>query len=239
MKTNYPLFLFAVLGWEFLVFSCTGFFSTSLAPWAARSADSLIPPVTVGNVGELITQSEKSPDMSLALLQKIQDAVDGADAEDASTLQAAALQTAANASSLGPVLLEQVSNISEILDDPAGIENMVAQAINSLTHLEETSEALTAALPDPADSGAFDAFVAKADPDDLAAAAAVLFAAEAKDGDADFFTDFDPSSPGSASAELAVKLAEEAIAKYDAAGSPDHPLKSFLDSLMNLSPPGP
>lgn len=235
MKKKYFAFLFAALGAGFLVFSCTDFFSTSLAPWAARPPRSLIPQVTVDNVAELIRNAENNPDMSFVLLQKIQDAVDGAGAEDASTLQAAALQAAANASSLGPVLLEQVSNMSDILDDPDGIKDMVTQAIGSLTYLEETSAALTATLPDPADTDAFDAFIAKADPDDLATAAAVLLAAEAKAGGDGFIGAFDPNEVlNSESAKLAAKLAEAAVEKYTAANSTSH-FKDLLDGL-NLIP---
>ncbi|MDR1239023.1 MAG: hypothetical protein LBK27_02830 [Treponema sp.] len=243
MKKKYMTLLFSALGMVFFAASCTGFFSTSLAPWAARNPVSLIPPVTVDNVAELISYSEGDPDMSYAVLQNIKDAMEGAGADEASILQAAALQAAANASNLGPVLIGQIANIAEIteiLDDPEGVANLVTQTLNELTNLEDTSAILAGVLPDPGDATAFEAFVNQAKPDDLAVAAAVLLAAEAKGNSDDFFTDFNPEEPSNSdAAKLAVALAQAAIGKYEDAGSNSR-LKDILNGLNLIpAPPGP
>jgi hypothetical protein len=238
MKKQYAVFLFSALGMVF--FSCTDFFSTTLAPWAARDLASLIPDVTVDNVADLITQSEGNPDMSYAVLENIQDAMAGASAAEASVLQAAALQAAANASNLGPALISQVANITEVMDDPDAIANLVTDTINELTHLGDSSAILLNVLPDPGDTAAFDAFVAETSPDDLAVAAALLLASEVQSGGLDDFATFDPedaAGTNSDTANLAVALAQAAMAGYEAGGS-DSRFKDILDGL-NLNPPAP
>jgi hypothetical protein len=234
-RVNQFFRFFAVLVAAGLVCSCTEFFSTSLAPWAARDASSLIPPVTTGNVNDLITGSENNPDMSLAVLKKIQDAVNGASAEEASSLQAAALQAASNASGIGPVLLNKAGNISDVVNNPDSARDMVVDAINEMPNLKETGEALAAVLPEPG-TPAFDAFVEKASADDLATAAAVLLAAEAKDKDADFINNFDPAAANTSSAQLAVALGTAASKKFDEGDSSGR-FKDILGGL-NLFPQG-
>jgi hypothetical protein len=219
------------------VFSCTDFFSTSLASWAARDPNSLIPPVTTGNVNDLVTGAENNPDLSLAVLKKIGDAVHGADADTASSLQAAALKAASNASGLGPALMNKMGQISELMENVDMAQDMVIDALNDMPNLEKTGAALAEVLPERG-TPAFDAFVEKSSPDDLATAAAILLASEAK-GEADnddYIKNFDPSDPDiSDSALLAVELAKAASQKMDDDGSNSR-LKDVLGGL-NLVPP--
>jgi hypothetical protein len=198
----------------------------------------MIPPVTTGNVNDLITSAENNPDMSLAVLQKINDAVQNAGEEEASALRAAALQAAANASNLGPTLLNKVDDIAGVIENPETAQDLVIGAIRDMSNLSETRDALTAILPEP--GPAFDAFVEKADANDLATAAAVLLAAEAKDmvdGDS-YIENFNPEDPElSPSAALAVQLGIAASKKYEADDSGSR-LKDILGGL-NLVPSVP
>ncbi|MDR1278429.1 MAG: hypothetical protein LBK02_06735 [Treponema sp.] len=232
-KNVFFLFCFIAAG---LVSSCTGFFSTSLATWAARDPESVLPPVTTGNVTDLISTSENNPDMSLAVLKKIKDAVDNASPEEASSLQAAALQAAANASNMGPTLLNKVADISSVTNSADDAKQLVIDTINDMSNLSETSNVLTAVLPEPG-TPSFDVFIEKANADDLATAAAVLIAAEAKgkvDSD-EYINNFDPSSPDlSSSAVLAIELAKAATQKYEN-GSSGSRLKDIIVGL-NLIP---
>jgi hypothetical protein len=174
--------------------------------------------------------------MSLEILKKINDAVNGAGGDDASALQAAALQAAANASSLGPTILNKADDISKVIDNPEGARDLVIGAINDMPNLAETSNALNNILPDPG-TPAFDAFVEKASADDLATAAAVLLAAEAKNmvDDEDYIKNFNPAAPDlSDSAKLAVELAKAASGKFDEDDSNSR-LKDILGGL-NLVP---
>jgi hypothetical protein len=221
-----------------LVVSCTDFFSTSLAPWAARDPASLLPAVNAGNVNDLIAMSENNPDMSLEILKKINDAVQNAGEDEASSLRAAALQAAANASNLGPTLLNKVDDISTVIENPENARGLVIETLNDMANLGETRDALTSMLPEP--GPAFDAFVEKASADDLAIAAAVLLAAEAKDAinSEEYFENFNPEDPEiSPSASLAVLLAAEANKKYVDSDSGSR-FKDILDGL-NLVPSVP
>jgi hypothetical protein len=220
------------------VVSCTDFFSTSLAPWASRDPASVIPAIDANNVNDLIALSENNPDMSLEVLNKITAAIQDAGEDDASSLRAAALQAAANASSLGPTLLNKAGDISGVIEDPDGARNLIIDTINDMPNLEATRDALNSILPE--DGPAFDAFVEKASADDLAIAAAVLLAAEAKVeiDSGDYINNFDPENPNlSSSALLAVSLATEASKKYAADDSGSR-LKEILDGL-NLAVPVP
>jgi hypothetical protein len=212
-----------------LFFSCTDFFSTSLAPWAARDPYSLIPAVTPGNVNDLIADSENNPDMSLAVLKKIQDALEGAGPDDAGTLQAAALGAAANASGFGPAVLNKADDISKLMEDKDNAKNLMFEAINDMPNLEETSETLTAILPKPG-TAEFDTFIEKADADDLATAAAVLLAAEAKGKGDDYINTFTPETAATDSAKLALELAGAAARKYEETNTGGR-LKDILEGL--------
>jgi hypothetical protein len=212
------LIIFLLTG---LLLSCTDFFSNSLAPWAARSPASVIPAVTTGNVNDLIASAENDPDMSLEVLKKIKDALAGASPEEASSLRAAALAAAANASGFGSAVLNGAGDISKLMENPDNSKGMMVDALNDMSNLGTSSDNLTAILPEPGTAD-FDAFVEKASADDLAAAAAVLFAAEAKgSSDSDgFINDFDANNPNnSSSAALSVELAKAASRKYDESDS--------------------
>jgi hypothetical protein len=245
------VFFLGVLAAPLLV-SCTDFFSTSLASWAARDPASALPrEINTGNVDDLITIAENNPGMSLEILKKINDAVQNAGEDEASSLRAAALQAAANASSLGPTLLNKADDIAGSINNAEDAQNLVIDAINDMSNLAETRDALNSLIPPP--GPAFDSFVEKADANDLATAAAVLLAAEAKDvmDDGDYIKNFDPSDPTlSPGAALAVQLATEAAKKYEAeaaasangngtGASSGGFLKDILDGLNLVAPPVP
>jgi hypothetical protein len=233
---RYSIWIFGLL----LIFllaaaiSCSQFFSTSLAPWAARDPASLIPPVTTGNVGELITMSENDPDMSLEVLKRIKDAAKNADPDKASDLQAAALKAAANASGIGSALLQQAGNISELMNNAGNPQDLIVNTLNSMNNLNSAGDNLVEILPAPG-TPEFDAFVAKASADDLAIAAAVLLAAEAKSAvnSEDYINSFDGTGTGP-QVELAIELAKAADAKgTELSGA----LKDILDGLNLIGNP--
>jgi hypothetical protein len=202
-----------------LLFSCSDFFTTSLAGWAGRDPSSLIPPVTTGNVKELIELTESSPDQSLALLKGIKDA------ETNPELQAAALQIAANASGLGAAILQHADDISTI--DDTNAKGIVVAALNGLGNLVEAGTVLEDILPDPSKTAAWDAFIDVSSAEDLAVAAMVLLAGKAKEkNDPEGYIDNFQTTTGPAEA-LAKELALAANAKYSGGGF----LKDILGGL--------
>jgi hypothetical protein len=204
-----------------LLFSCSDFFTTSLAGWARRDPSSLVPTVTSGNVAELAELAENDPDQSLALLKGID-----ASAADDPELQAAALQVAANASGLGAAILQHVDDIGNITEENA--KGYVIDALNSLSNVVEAGGVLENILPDPtnADTTAWDAFVAVSSAEDLAMAAVVLLAGKARDsGDPENYIDTFPASPQPGSTEdIAKQLAEAARLKPSSDG--------FLEDIL-------
>jgi hypothetical protein len=187
--------------------SCSDFFTHSLGEWAQRDPNSLIPSVTTGNIQNLLDMTANDPDLSLALLKKIADSNDASDP----ALQTAALQAAANAAGLGAAILQNAGNVKDL--DETTARDIVVNVVNGLGNLGEAASLLTGILPDvtavtfdPATDPAWLAFTAVSSPGDLAMAAAVLIAADAKaSGDpAAFFTTAPPADT------LAVRLAVEA-----------------------------
>jgi hypothetical protein len=227
----------------FLLCSCTQFFSSSLAPWAARKPADLVPPVTVDNVDELIEIAENDPDLSLEVLKGIGKALEDADADEKSSLQAAALQAASNASGMGAAIMHQAGNISEAMEDKDNVKGLVADVLGEMDNLGETSDVLSDILPEPG-TPEFNAFVEKADADDLAMAAAILLAAEAKEqvNSEDYFTSFDPKDPGASlnpRENMAVALAKSALGKGDDPNSGlSGRLKEILEGLNLLDSTG-
>ena len=217
--------------------SCTGFFSTSLAPWAARDPASLVPPVDTGNVGELIQKSENDTDMSLEVLKKIKDAAKKAGPGEASTLQAAALKAASNASGMGSALLQQAGKVSELMNNAGSAADLVADTLGKMDNLVPAGENLAAILPPPG-TPEFSAFVEKAGAEDLAIAAVVILAAEAKNaGDSkDYFNSFNTNTVSGPREELALELAKAAAAKPAEDGL-SGTLKDILDSLSLTNVP--
>jgi hypothetical protein len=210
--------------------SCTGFFSTSLAPWAARDPASLVPPVDTGNVDELIRKSENNPGMSLEVLKKIKEAAKKAGPGEAGALQAAALKAASNASGMGSALLQQAGNISEFMNNTGSAIDMVTDTLNQMDNLLSAGENLAEIIPPPG-TGEFDAFVEKADPNDLAIAAAILLASEAKKSGSgkDYLDSFHSGGALAPEETLAVQLAAAASKQGDKGLS--GALKDILDSL--------
>jgi hypothetical protein len=201
-----------------MLMSCTDFFSTSLASWAQRDPSSLIPGVTTGNVQDLVRMAENDPALSLEVLKQIKAAADQAGPEAAAMLRAEGLKAGVNAVDLGSSLLNNIDDIAGV-GDPGQASKMLVNAINAMPNLAETAAVLSALVPDPVlETAAFDAFIDAADLNDLAMAAAVLLAAEAKaSGDSAGYIDgidlADPAKPPSA---LVQTLAGKAKDKYDA-----------------------
>ena len=187
--------------------SCVDFFSTSLFPWAARNDRDIIPPITVDNVDEIIELFADDPDGSLVVLEKIQEAVEGASGDDKAILQAAAVEAAVNAVGLGQTI---ISSAGSLLDCETKEEarDVVLDAINGMPNLDEAGSLLFDILPDPLDPE-FNSFTEKTSADDLAFAAILLISAEAKKNNSGNLGEYmdNYSSDPSPSAELAQAIA--------------------------------
>ena len=207
--------------------SCTDFFSISWASWAKRDPHNLIPPVNAGNIDELVNDPyiADDPDLSLALLENIDAAMDGASDEDKEILQNAALEVAVNASGLGQAALGLLSDLDSLQDDPVG---MILDAISGMDNLEATSELLCSILE------GFDPNNENADPTDLALAAVVLLAAEAQKAQNEpggidgYVDDFANRPPNPGAEQLAVDLATAALNNADDTSGP------LWDALRDL-----
>ena len=221
MKKSYFCFVSMLLAVVVVSVSCTDFFSTSWASWAARDPDNLIPAVTPENVDELIAKAENNPDLSLALLKKIQSAANSASGTDKQKLQNSALEAAVNAAGLGQAVLGVATDLGSLEDDSKSI---VIDAINGMDNLDDAASILADIL-----AGGFDD--STADPNDMAMAAVVLLAAEAKKspGGIDDYIDHFQDTPLNPVEQLAVDLA--LAAKDNVSG----PLKDLLDSLNLIS----
>lgn len=238
-KGNFPLhgkgwtIGFLVIGITVGVASgCRQFFTTSLAPWAARDPATLIPTVTAANVGKLAQQTADNPDLAAALLDSIAQAIPGASPGDAAALQAAALGVAANASGVttalyGTLSTIDINNLQNI--DQSALLNTVSAALAGLDNLQSVAETLADIIP--YSGGTLDAdFLAAATPEDLVAAAIVLIAAEAQaSGNVqDYISNFDPNNT-SGNAAIAVALVNAAASS----GGTGDLLNTFID-LFNL-----
>jgi len=168
-----------------VIASCTDFFSTSLFPWAARDPNSLIPTLTAQNIDDLLKLAENDPNLSLALLKKIQSAKNGMSVADQQKLMNASLQAAVNAAGLGQSVLGAAGSLATIdfkaADATDQAKNAVLNAVGSLSNLDAASQALLGTLPQPgsnpaAPSQEFIDWAKNANPDDMAMAAVVLVA---------------------------------------------------------------
>jgi hypothetical protein len=219
MKTKRILFFLPFL---WLPLSCSDFFTHSLAEWAQRDPGSLIPEVTPGNVGELIRLSENNPGMSLEVLKGIA----GSGKKSDPAMQAAALQAAANAADIANSLLKNISDMASGSMDSDASRSVMIDAVGDMQNLADTRAALLSILPvsvppDPADYDGLD-------PADLAVAAMVLLAAEARrTGDVAWY--IDSISPGSGTGNLAViqAMAQSSKSRYTGGGF----LGDMLDNL--------
>jgi len=212
-----------------LLGSCTDFFSTSWASWAARDPSKLIPKITVDNVYEIIEMAENDPDLSLEVLKKIEEAVENASDDEKGKLQTAAVEAAANAVGLGQTLIGTAGDLANLdAEDEEAAKKLVLDTINSMPNLEEASESLGNLLKDPTN------FIETASADDIALAAILLLAGDAKKNGSDdmdeYIEDFinDPSDQ----AKLALELAEALEDKID---DLSESLKTILEGL-NLWP---
>ncbi|MDR1212074.1 MAG: hypothetical protein LBK40_07580 [Spirochaetaceae bacterium] len=229
------LALFPVLG-IFSLVSCTDFFSTSLATWAQRDRTKLNIKVTASNVDDLIAQNGNDPDTSLAILKGIEAALKGASGQSKLDLESAALEAAANAAGLGNTVLGKSQEILDAIDSgvDADVLALVENVIDSLDNLGATASTLLAALPDPGDPTAFEAFIENSDPTKLALAAAVLLASEAEQagGASGYIAGFTgtPSSPNEA---MAVAIAGGIASNYASTeeGTVDAIIENMLKQL--------
>ena len=207
-RKKQTILLILLIGMAALLGSCLDFFSNSWASWAARDPSSLIPAVTLDNVNDLIEMAENDPDLSLALLLRIGEAVDDASDEEKAALQAAAVEAAVNAVGLGQTIAGAAGDFANISDVDSAID-VIMDAINNMPNLDEVSEALFDLLPAPG-SGEFNTFIENATAEEIALAAILLLAGEAKKYDSDpnhNIHNFDISGEGSDEAELAKALA--------------------------------
>ena len=195
--------------------SCTDFFSSSLASWAARDPKNLIPDVTVDNVNELVELAENDPDLSLEVLLKIEEAVEGASDEEKAALQVAAVEAAGNAVGLGQTILNSAGEFAGLEDNDDAID-AILDAIDNMPNLEEASSALYDLLPKDPSGEEFDNFINTASADEIALAAILLLAGEAKkSGDDEEYVDNFRSNPTSPEAQLALDLTAALADKED------------------------
>jgi hypothetical protein len=188
--------------------ACTDFFSGSLATWAARDPDKLVPPVNADNVFDIIAEFENNPDASLAVLKRIQNALADAPDGEKITLQVAALEAAANAVGLVNAVFGAITDPDDIMEDSA--KDIMLDVINGMTNLEAAGSLLLDVLPAPG-TPEFKAFVASANPNDLAFAAVILLAGEAKRQPGDMGAYIDGFGATSNPVEnLAIELAKAA-----------------------------
>ncbi|MDR1143553.1 MAG: hypothetical protein LBK77_04935 [Spirochaetaceae bacterium] len=200
--------------------SCSDFFTHSLAEWAQRDPGSLIPEVTPGNVEELIRLSENNPGMSLEVLKGIA----GSDKKSDPAMQAAALRAAANAADIANSLLKNISDVASGSMDSATSRSVMIDAVGDMQNLADTGAALRAILPNSTVSTDYDGL----DPADLAIAAMVLLAAEARQtGDAAGYIDSVPSGPGTGNLAVIKAMAQSSKSRYTGGGF----LGDLLDNL--------
>jgi len=222
---------------SFFLGACTQFFSTSLAPWAARDPETLIPEVNAGNVDELIRKTRNNPEMSLVVLKRIRSASENAQGNDLLALQQAAVQAASNATGIASSLISQAGNISGIdnKDDAIGL---IESSLASMKNLGPVADNLNDILPDPVPGNPeWENFVNNSSADDLAIVAVLLLAGEAKKdpgGVEDYinnkFEDNKTNSTLTSQEALALALVEEALNKSGSSGLSDS-LKALAEGL--------
>jgi len=210
MKNKNSVSILLFLPLALLFFSCTDFFSTSLAPWAARNPDKLVPPVTVSNVDELISMAENNPDLSLSVLKKINEAL-GKDMpkKDKLKLQTASVGAAVNAAGLGQAVLGSLDDLETVLTEEDA-KDLFFKALDKMDNVEDAASVLFNTLPKSGE--AFDDFTKEASVDELALAAMVLICGEAKKNgdDLDGYIDNFVHNPNDTE-ELAIALALAAV----------------------------
>ena len=220
-----PLILFAILS-----VSCMDFFTNSLAGWAVRDPENLVPRVNAGNIHEILEAFQNDPDASLVILRRIRDAQNGATPEELLILQSAALEAAINSAGLLNSILGTTTNLNNI-DDEDSAKSMILDSIDGMKNLDASSALLREILPEPG-TQAFDDFAAASDPNYLAMTAALLVAGEAKrqsSDDLEGFVDNFSDKPKTPTEELAMAMAEAAMAH------PDELSDQFADALRGLN----
>lgn len=228
------------------LFSCTNFFSTSWGAWATRDSASLIPKVTVDNVSELTQAFEDDPDASLELLRKIKDEAANLTGDELSQMQSAALEVAVNSAGLGQAIINAAGNL-DTFDDPGSARDILLNAINGMSNLEETGDLLSTLLPsppsdprspDPAADAEWIAFTESATANDLAMAAVVLLLGEASKNSGGNFDDYLDNKIPSPSDPNTTREQAQAMAIVATLGTRvdqvTGPLRNILDHLNLL-----
>jgi hypothetical protein len=209
MKNKKITGLFFVFGAVSALFlSCTGIFSTSLAPWAQRDPAGLLPALNAGNVNDLVKMTANDPALSLELLKRIKNTANGASGGEKALLQAAALNAAANA--VAPVKAAQKYIDGDTEIDGSNAADLFNKIAGELKNLAETAETLKEILPATAVPGdpEFDVFIAASDPYYLAQAAMIFFANDAiRSGDSTGYINAYHSPGASPLAEALTKAA--------------------------------
>jgi len=230
-----PVILIIATG--FFMFSCTDFFTSTWFPWAARDQSSLIPKITLDNIDELLQMFEDDPDGSYALLQKLKDSKGGLSDDEWNELLGASLGAAANAVGFGQAVIGAAGNIGNI-ENLDGVQDVLLDALNSLSNVEGTGDILSEILPPPG-TEAFDTFTDNASSEDLAVAAMILVLGEvskAVDGDFEDFLDnpgnyeIPPDTQALAQAMAIVAVLADRPGSLD----DDSPLKGILDLFKLL-----
>jgi hypothetical protein len=186
-------------------------------------------------VDQLLADYGNDSDVSLAILNGIEDAVKGASGQDKLDLQSAALEAAVNAVGLGNTVLNKFDDILDTVDSGGDVLGLVENVIDSLDNLNVASSALLGTLPDPdSDPTAFSDFVSNSKPDKLALAAAVLLASEAekKGGAEGYINAFDPVAPATPNEAMAVAIAGQIASSYVSTGNDtDEIIQNMLKEL--------
>lgn len=229
--------------------ACGAFFTNSLAEGLARDQSKLVPDVTTDNIDELVDQAEGNPELAVAILAGIEDAMSEATPAEAAVFRAAAVELASTASGVGTAVLNDAGTILDTLengdlDDPTVKSDLIsdiATALDGLSNLDETVGSLLAILPTAGDTASINAFIVNATADDLGMAAIVLLAAQAAAsplGTSAYLGAFDSTSTTLNPAEkLAVSLAAKAAAKNEAEGGSG--VLTDLLEVLNLYTPAP
>jgi hypothetical protein len=165
-------------------------------------------------VDELIKMAENDPDLSLALLKKIQGALENASGEDKSKLQDAAIEAAVNAAGFGQAVLAVLGELSS--EKTVDADRLIQKALGEMKNLEAAGSVLFEILPKDTDPD-FDAFIKSASADNLAMAAVLLLAGEAKKND---FQVGKQNDSNNEVIKLAEKLASSAVSQKDKLSGP-------------------
>jgi hypothetical protein len=142
-----PLACIAIAG---LVSSCSmDFFATSWGLDAQRDPANIV--VDAGNVFKLLKNARGDPGMSMAILDKIAEEIDGASASDKKTLREAALVAATQATDVASLVVSSIDTITEAMNSPNADVATLLDSITNSVDMQKTAHAsadLVKILPD-------------------------------------------------------------------------------------------